>query len=98
MYVSDNEVNSNDFIDFQSEVLSHQEIETEDEVDDISEDMNNTQDRDPVLMEDLWIDDDACTTPLSPTSVNLQWTGLEDLLELSKKGENLKVTSITSVN
>ena len=65
MYVSDNEVNSNDSVDFQSELLSHQEIETEDEVDDISQDMNNTQDSELILMEDLWIDEDACTTPLS---------------------------------
>ena len=46
-YVSDTEVDSNDLIDFKSEedlkekVMSHPEIETEEEIDDISKDMEN---------------------------------------------------------
>ena len=112
-YVSDTEVDSNDLIDFKSEedlrekVLSHPEIETEEEIDDISEDMEDNHDRDPVLVEenmDSYLDDDEDLSPMSQmSSINLQWTDLESLVELDtvdtdKQVGDLEVISELKVN
>ena len=58
---------------------------------------------------DSWIDDDECLSPMSPmSSINLQWTDLESLVELDavdtdnevgilEVTSDLKVHNITSV-
>ena len=116
--ISDTEIESDNIIDFNSEEklreeeLSQTEVTTEDEEDELSEDVEtiNGINEDPTLVSiddltskkeqstkmipekqdwleenmDSWIDDDEDLSPMSTmSSVNLQWTELEGLVELS---------------